>query len=1153
MSTAEFLDTLTQQGVNLWIEGDQLRYRAPKGVLTSNLRTELAKRKPEVVALLRQHTEVETEAQLPRIQPAPEERQLPFPLTDMQHAYWIGRSSSFEIGNVAGHAYIEIESADMDVGRLNNAWQQMIDRHDALRLVVDAGGQQRILADVPAYSIEAVDWRGGAHVEVESGLNDLRHCMSHQVLPVDEWPLFDIRVSLFDDRRARIHISIDGMVADAWSLSIILKEWGQFYRHPGVSPAPLEISLRDYVLAEIDLRDSKRYQRSLAYWKNQLIDLPLAPDLPMAKSPASITRPRFVGHVKWVPPETWQRLKTRAARAGLTPSGLLLAVYARVLATWSKSQRFTISVPHFNRLPMHPQVDGIVGELASFIPVEVDFSTPSPFEVQARRIQQQLMVGLEHQCVSGVRILRELAKVHGRTPSAMLPVVFTTTIYQSSHSHGSLFDAATGLGQLLYNINQTPQVWADFQVSEREGALRMYWEAVEEIFPPGLLEDAFDAYVRLVQRLADEDEAWQDARLQLVPPEQMAQWEVINGKRAPIPDKLLHTLFEEQVARRPGKMAVVSGQQRLTYEALDQWSNQVGRELRGLGVRPNQLVAVVMEKGWEQIVAVLGIHKAGGAYLPMDANLPRERIWYLLEDGQVEVALTQPWLDRRLTWPEGVQRIVVNEARTEIDAGSLEPVQGMDDLAYVIYTSGSTGQPKGAMITQRGLVNGIVYTNKQFGLTSTDRTLALTALHHDMSAYDIFGTLAGGGAIVVPDAAATRDPAHWVELINREQVTIWNSVPPFMEMLVEYLEHADSIALRPDTLRLAFLGGDWIPLTLPDRVRALAPSIQVVSVGGPTETTLWNIWYPVGRVDPDWKSIPYGQPIVNTRYYVLNEALELCPVWVPGEMYCAGVGLARGYWRNEEKTRASFITHPGTGERLYRTGDLGRYLPDGNIEFLGRGDFQVKIQGQRIELGEIEAALIQNQAVKSAVVMAVGELRGRKHLVGYVVPSAGDRLNSSEIRNDLKEKLPEHMIPSFFVTLDSPPLTPNGKVDRRALSELDLGDQVRKERVPARGPVEGQLAAILADLLGGVSVGAYDNFFELGGDSVMAVQIVSRVRDTFQVELSLPRLFEEPTVASLALEVAKGQAREADVALVAQLLDELENTSEDEVKVLLES
>ncbi len=1153
MSTAEFLDSLTQQGVRIWAEDDQLRYRAPRGVLTSNLRTELAKRKPEILALLPQRAAGETETQLPQIQSAPEERNLPFPLTDMQHAYWIGRSSSFEIGNVAGHAYIEIESADMDVARLNRAWQRMINRHDALRVVVEPGGQQRILAKVPAYQIEVIDWRGTAPAEVQSGLDDLRQRMSHQILPVDEWPLFDIRVSLLDDQRARIHFSIDGLVADAWSLSIILKEWGQFYQHPQAASASLDISLRDYVLAEIDLQGSGRYRRSLAYWKSRLVDLPPAPVLPMAKSPASVTHPRFVGQVKRIPAETWRRLKARAAQAGLTPSGLLLAIYARVLATWSKSQRFTISVPHFNRLPMHPQVDRIVGELASFIPVEADFSTPDTFEAQARRVQQQLMEGLEHRCVSGVRILRELARVHGRTPRAMLPIVFTTTIFQSSHSHGSLFDAATGLGQLLYNINQTPQVWADFQVSEREGALRLYWEAVEEVFPPGLLEDAFDAYVRLVQRLADEDGAWQDAQLRLVPSEQVAQWEAINGKRALIPDKLLHTLFEEQAARRPGQVAVVSGHQRLTYETLDQRSNQLGRALREMGVCPNQLVAVVMEKGWEQIVAVLGIHKAGAAYLPIDANLPRERVWYLLEDGQVEAVLTQPGLDRRLTWPEGVRRLVVKEARTEVDAGPLEPVQGLDDLAYVIYTSGSTGQPKGAMIAQRGLVNGITYTNGQFHVTSADRTLALTALHHDMSAYDIFGTLAGGGAIVIPDAAATRDPVHWVELINREQVSIWNSVPPFMEMLVEYLEHADGVALRPDTLRLAFLGGDWISLTVPGRIRALAPSIQVVSVGGPTETTLWNIWYPIGRVDADWKSIPYGQPIVNTRYYVLNEALEPCPVWVPGEMYCAGVGLAKGYWRNEEKTRASFIAHPRTGERLYRTGDLGRYLPDGNIEFLGRKDFQVKIQGQRIELGEIEAALVQHPAVKSAVVMAVGEPQGRKHLVGYVVPSTGDRLASDEIRDGLEEKLPEHMIPSTFVTLDSLPLTPNGKVDRQALSELDLGHQMEKERVPPRGPVEEQLAEILADLLGGESVGAYDNFFELGGDSVMAVQVVSRVRDTFQVELSLPRLFEEPAVASLALEIAKSQAWEAGDALVARLLEELENISEEEVKALLES
>ena len=318
-------------------------------------------------------------------------------------------------------------------------------------------------------------------------------------------------------------------------------------------------------------------------------------------------------------------------------------------------------------------------------------------------------------------------------------------------------------------------------------------------------------------------------------------------------------------------------------------------------------------------------------------------------------------------------------------------------------------------------------------------------------------------------------------------------------------------------MRLAFLGGDWISLTLPARLKDLVKEIQIVSVGGPTETTLWNICYPIGSVDPAWKSIPYGKPIANTRYYVLNEALEHCPVWVSGQIYCAGVGLAKGYWQNEEKTRTSFIYHPPTSERMYSTGDLGRYLPDGNIEFLGREDFQVKIGGYRIELGEIEAALVRYPTVRAAVVMAVNKPLGNNCLAAYVVlEESGTGNTVDELESFLKEKLPPHMMPSTFVFLDALPLTPNGKIDRRALPQSSQGVTEAETFELPRNPVEQVLARIWIKLLGLERVSIHNNFFRLGGNSLLAVQLISQVRHAFEIELPLHRLFESPTIAELA-------------------------------------
>jgi amino acid adenylation domain-containing protein len=551
----------------------------------------------------------------------------------------------------------------------------------------------------------------------------------------------------------------------------------------------------------------------------------------------------------------------------------------------------------------------------------------------------------------------------------------------------------------------------------------------------------------------------------------------------------------------------------------------LGHRLRELGVKPNTLVAIVMDKGWEQVAGVLGALDAGAAYLPVDANVPRERLHHLLENGEVEVVLTQSWLDESLEWPANVVRISIDrESLSAADPEPLPPVQTPDDVAYVLYTSGSTGKPKGVMIAHRGLVNCIQETNRTFGVTARDRVLAVTALHHDMSVYDIFGTLATGGALVMPDRSGTRSPDHWVDLISRFDVTVWNSVPAFMEMLLVHLA-ARKLVLR-DSLRLAFLGGDWIPLSAPARIREHfgQPShdVQVVSVGGPTETTVWNIWYPVLQVEPDWKSIPYGHPIANTRYYVLDENLNECASGEPGELCCAGVGLLKGYWRNSEQTAARTAVHPRTGERIYRTGDRGRLLPSGEIEFLGRIDRQVKINGQRIELGEIEAVLLGHRGVKQAVTDAV-EIDGQKKLVAYVVPDHVADLTAHELRAAAEALLPAHMVPVSFLMLESLPLNANGKVDRSLLPALVRTEPAPRDiatsaatSVAATNGIEGTIASVWRRALGVEQILPADNFFDLGGDSILLVHVHGELQEALGRTFPVTDLFQYCSLRSLS-------------------------------------
>jgi pyochelin synthetase len=603
-----------------------------------------------------------------------------------------------------------------------------------------------------------------------------------------------------------------------------------------------------------------------------------------------------------------------------------------------------------------------------------------------------------------------------------------------------------------------------------------------------------------------------------------------------VQDCLIQDLFIEQAKRTPDNLAIISSSRQLSYKSLFVESQYWGEKLRNFAKEPNTLIAVVMEKGWEQIVAVLGILEAGAAYLPIDPKFPKERLWYLLENSGAQVVLTQSRLEEKLEWPANVIRFCVD---AEIIAGRTESEpprnrRAPDDLAYVLYTSGSTGKPKGVMIAHCGVVNCIVETNRSFGINENDRALAVTALHHDMSVYDIFGLLGAGGAIVIPDASGSRAPDHWVELIDQHNVTIWNSVPGFMEMLLDYAAGQD-LELK-SSLRLAFLGGDWIPLSAPQRIKKHFGNMQVVSVGGPTETTVWNIWYPIVNVDSTWRSIPYGQAIANTRYYIVDENLQDCAPGVAGEMCCAGVGLMKGYWGDPEQTRTRLTVHPRTGEQIYRTGDRGLLREDGEIEFLGRIDSQVKVNGQRIELGEIEAELIRYPGVKQAAVNAVpyGE---QKRLVGYVVTEAGKKVEAFELRSFLEKALPQYMIPFTFVALSSLPLNANGKVDRNALPIP--ADSAHSQSIPRAGKVleniplqprtkqNDNLQEIITNVwrkvLSVEQIGMDDNFFDLGADSLLLVQAHSDLQRQLHRTIAVTDLFEFPSVRALRRHLENGK------------------------------
>ncbi len=951
--------------------------------------------------------------------PAPDDGS-PFPLTDIQTAYLLGRSPDLDLGGTGCHAYWEFEAAaEWDVPRLAAAWRELVRAHDMLRAVVRPDGTQHVLPSVPDYEPEVHDWRDCSPADAASCLAAVREAMAHEVFAPDRWPLFRIGVSL-DPGRSRLHFSVDLLIADALSLFRLLAEWGRLVCDPAATVAAPAVRFRDYVASLEAARTGPAYTAAVAYWDRVADALPPAPDLPTRPGPAGGPA-RFVRRQAVLGAAEWANLRDRSRRAGVTPTAAILQAFADVLGRWGGAPRFTVNMTTFQRPPIHPAIREVVGDFTSTVLVDFDTTDPAPFRAAAKATLARVAERLDHAAVSGVEVLRRRAKRTGDPAAARMPVVFTSMLgLEEPGADGRL----TPLGDWTFGVTQTPQVLIDCQVMPDGDRVVLSWDTVDARFPEGLPADLFAAFADRVRRLAARADDWNAPPPVGLPEAQRAVRSAVNATAAPVPDGLLHDGFVLHAEATPDRVAVIAPGKSLTYGELLDRARGVAAQVGP--VSPGEPVALLVGKGWEQPAAVFGVLLAGGAYLPLDPATPPARRNALLARTGVRVALVAG--DESHDLPAGVRAVRIRDVDGSRPA--FAPVRVPSSaLAYVIFTSGSTGEPKGVMVEHRAALNTVHDVNRRFGVGPGDRVLGLSALGFDLSVYDLFGPLAAGGAVVLPDPARARDPDYLGPLVRDTGVTVWNSVPMYLQLLLDGLDDRAGGFLR--RLRLALLSGDWVPVALAGRVRAAAPGCAVVSLGGATEAAVWSIFHPVADPPPpDWPSVPYGKPLANQWFRVLDAAGRDAPDWVPGELAIGGVGLARGYWGDPTRTAERFVTDPRTGERLYRTGDRGRYRPCGNIEFLGRDDGQVKVGGHRIELGEIEAVAGRCPGVTGAVASTEPGPDGRPRLAAVY---AGDA-EPDAVREFFRTQLPGYMLPARLDRVDRLPLTANGKVDRGSVT-----------------------------------------------------------------------------------------------------------------------
>jgi amino acid adenylation domain-containing protein len=1025
----------------------------------------------------------------------------------------------------------------VNIPALEQALNELVRRHETLRTTFHsrAGRPVQVIAAPSPVRLPVEDYRALGPAEAEARARAFVEAEAARPFDLAAGPLFRVYLLRLTDDDSLLLYNLHHTVFDGWSVGVLNRELSALASAFAVGkPAPLPapaVQYADYAAWQRQWLSGAALEERLAFWKRQLDGVPTLLELPCDRPRPRVQTHRGARRRFTLPAELAAGLKDLGRREGATLFMTLMAAFQAVLYRHAGQERFLVSTGVANR--DRPETEALIGCLINILLLRADLSRNPRFRELVGRVKDTALASYAHQDTPFEKIVEAAG---GERDLSYHPLAQVMFVLLSAAADPLELPGVRAAAEEVPGVNAECDLVLHMQ--ETAEGLAGYIDYSTDLFDPETIDRLLGHFRTLLAgAAADPDQRVLDLPLLTAAERQRVLYDA-NATHKDFPaDKCLHHLFEQRAAAAPQAPAVLYADACLSYGELDRRANQLARHLRKLGVGPDVLVGLCVERSPEMVVGLLGILKAGGAYVPLDPAYPQERLRFMLEDTHTPVLLTQAHLRHRLAGLPA--RVVCLDADWPAVAAeeATAPQTGVGplNLSYVIFTSGSTGTPKGIALAHRGVLNNIVDLNGRFGVGPGDRVLCLSSLSFDMCVYEVFGTLEAGGAIVMPLQAELREPARWAELMRRHRVSVWNSAPALLKMLVDYV--ADRPDLWPRHLHLSILGGDWVPVTLPDRLEAMAPQVRFIVLGGATEASIHSIIYPVEKTDPTWKSIPYGVPQYNQKAYVLNARLEPAPVGVAGELYLGGIGLGRGYFRRPAQTADRFVPNPFAaepGERIYRTGDLARWLPDGNIELIGRIDYQVKLRGLRIECGEIEAAIRRHPAVREAAVVAQADARGDKRLVAYVRPHppqtyrgngkaghngepAADDSLAADIRALLAGRLPDYMVPAAIVLVPELPLSPNGKVDRKALAARAVAlPQSQDTFVPPRTPEEEVLAGVFAAVLGLDRVGVHEDFFALGGHSLLATQVVSKIRDAFGAELPLRALFEAPTVAGLA-------------------------------------
>ncbi|MDM8557190.1 non-ribosomal peptide synthase/polyketide synthase [Candidatus Parabeggiatoa sp. HSG14] len=1132
----DFLVYLSSLGIKLWLEGEAVRYKAPESVMTAELLAQLREHKLQILAFLKENPLWTTTNTFEPIPVLPREGNV-FPLSFAQQRLWIldqleGKSATYNLPSV-----LCLEGELNDIA-LERAILTLVERHESLRMCFPTVEGQATMQLLPNYNpLLITDLTALPEADKINQVDKLIE--THKLIRFDltTGHLLHIQLLKLSAKKHFLLVNIHHIISDGWSVSILVREWHQLYAAYSQNHKPelpvQSIQYTDYVVWQRNWLKDNVLERQLTYWKEKLAGYPELLELPTDYPRPKVMRYQGAKLQTTLPVQLTQQLKQYCQHQGVTLYMMLLSAFNILLYRYSGQEDILVGTANANR--NHYQTEDLMGFFVNTQVLRVHIQGQQTWLQLLEQVKQTALEAYAHQDIPFEYLVEQLNPTRSLSHSPLFQVMFVL-----QNTPMADFEQITELNVSLVKSEDTVAKFdLTLSMTEDHHILVCDWEYSTDLFRQETIERLSEHLQILLEAIVNDSSKTSIAQLPLLTEaeqQQLISWNQTTKTDYPS-NQTIVDVFQAQVDKTPDNVAVIFENQQLTYFELNAKANQLAHYLMSLGVRAETLVGICVERSLEMVIGLLGILKAGGAYVPLAPDYPASRLQFMLEDSQVSVLLTQSYL---------VEQLPVFDASVVCVDGEWEKIalyskenpkrkSGSENLAYIIYTSGSTGKPKGVMIEHLSLLNHMLWMQNTFAFSAQDRVLQKTSFTFDASVCEFYAPLMVGGTLLMAKPQGHQEPTYLVKTIQKYNVTVLFVVPSFLKMLLEIPEFNSIISLR-----YLICGAEALTNQLREIFYNRNLNIPLYNLYGPTETTIDSTYWRCEKNQP----ISIGRPISNTQIYILDAYHNLTPPGVPGELCIAGKGLSRGYLNRPELTAEKFIEVElfSKKQRLYKTGDKARWFSDGNLEYLGRLDHQVKLRGFRIELGEIEASLSQHEAVNESVVVLY-DLEKNPRLAAYVILSEKLKVKSeklisteessllfSELRTWLSKSLPEYMIPAHFTELEKLPLMPNGKIDRRALPSPDLTALSKGYEAP-RTETERCLVDIWSQVLKQDKIGIFDNFFERGGDSILSIQIVARIR-TQGLELSARDIFEHQTIAELAQVVRTSSVTVAEQGLI---------------------